>query len=93
MLKNLAQLCGITDHCSSVSMCVIQYGIEFAAVHVLPLLTPLLIAQRLNVQQFAKYMLFVKDILRYYIYMSLNSFIYLVCFHLNVMLRPLKSLA
>ncbi|RVW59241.1 SCY1-like protein 2 [Vitis vinifera] len=54
----------LMSHCSSVSMCVVQYGIEFAAEHVLPLLTPLLIAQQLNVQQFAKYMLFVKDILR-----------------------------
>ncbi|KAJ4713856.1 ARM repeat kinase family protein [Melia azedarach] len=41
-----------------------QYGVEFAAEHVLPLLIPLLTAQQLNVQQFAKYMLFVKDILR-----------------------------
>ena len=73
MLKNLARLCGITAHCSSVSMCVVQYGIEVAAEHVLPLLTPLLIAQQLNVQQFAMYMLFVKDILWYYIRMSLNS--------------------
>ncbi|KAI3946629.1 hypothetical protein MKW92_036371 [Papaver armeniacum] len=40
------------------------HGIEFVAEHVLPLLMPLLIAQQLNVQQFAKYMLFVKDILR-----------------------------
>ena len=41
-----------------------QYGIEFVAEHVLPLLMPLLTAQQLNVQQFAKYMLFVKDVLR-----------------------------
>lgn len=40
-----------------------QYGVEFAAEHVLPLLTPLLTAQQLNIQQFAKYMHFVKDIL------------------------------
>ncbi|EPS65970.1 hypothetical protein M569_08808, partial [Genlisea aurea] len=39
-------------------------GIEFVAEHVLPLLVPLLITQQLNVQQFAKYMLFVKDVLR-----------------------------
>lgn len=44
---------------------VVQCGIEFAAEHVLPLLFPLLTAQQLNVQQFAKYMLFVRDILRY----------------------------
>lgn len=42
-----------------------QYGVEFTAEHVLPLLVPLLTATQLNVQQFAKYMLFVKDILRY----------------------------
>ncbi|KAK8691840.1 hypothetical protein V6N13_075335 [Hibiscus sabdariffa] len=41
-----------------------QYGVEFAAEHVLPLLIPLLTAEQLNVQQFAKYMHFVKDILR-----------------------------
>ncbi|KAL9245150.1 hypothetical protein vseg_018832 [Gypsophila vaccaria] len=41
-----------------------QYGIEFVAEHVLPLLAPLLTAQQLNVQQFAKYMAFFKDILR-----------------------------
>ncbi|RXI08046.1 hypothetical protein DVH24_014612 [Malus domestica] len=41
-----------------------QHGVEFVAEHVLPLLIPLLIDQQLNVQQFAKYMLFVKDIVR-----------------------------
>ncbi|WCJ34967.1 Protein kinase family protein with ARM repeat domain [Euphorbia peplus] len=41
-----------------------QYGVEFVAEHVLPLLMPLLTAQQLTVQHFAKYMLFVKDILR-----------------------------
>ncbi|KAK9748953.1 hypothetical protein RND81_02G092400 [Saponaria officinalis] len=41
-----------------------QYGTEFVAEHVLPLLAPLLTAQQLNVQQFAKYMAFFKDILR-----------------------------
>ncbi|KAM7473056.1 hypothetical protein LguiA_011239 [Lonicera macranthoides] len=41
-----------------------KHGVEFAAEHILPLITPLLVAQQLNVQQFAKYMLFVKDILR-----------------------------
>lgn len=50
----------------SCSIRLVQYGIEFAAEHVLPLLAPLLTAQQLNVQQFAKYILFVKDILRYY---------------------------
>lgn len=44
----------------------VQHGVEFVTEHVLPLLTPLLTAQQLNVQQFAKYMLFVKDVLRYY---------------------------
>ncbi|KAF2290566.1 hypothetical protein GH714_014440 [Hevea brasiliensis] len=40
------------------------YGVEFVAEHVLPLLVLLLTFQQLNVPQFAKYMLFVKDILR-----------------------------
>ncbi|VAH61725.1 unnamed protein product [Triticum turgidum subsp. durum] len=39
-----------------------QCGVEFAAEHVVPLVFPLLTAQQLNVQQFAKYILFVKDI-------------------------------
>lgn len=42
-----------------------QFGIEFAAEHLLPLLCPLLAAQQLNLQQFAKYMHFVKEVLRY----------------------------
>ena len=49
----------------SLSIIFLQYGVEFTAEHVLPLIIPLLTAQQLNVQQFAKYMLFVKDILRY----------------------------
>ncbi|KAF8411045.1 hypothetical protein HHK36_003584 [Tetracentron sinense] len=65
------QRCTIVDHSAPTLMCTLgvansilkQYGIEFAAEHVLPLLIPLLIVQQLNVQQFAKYMLFVKDIL------------------------------
>ncbi|KAK1325199.1 hypothetical protein QJS10_CPA01g02138 [Acorus calamus] len=64
--------CTDVDHSAPTLMCTLgvansvykQYGIEFAAEHVLPLLLPLLIAQQLSVQQFAKYMLFVKDILR-----------------------------
>ncbi|KAJ4981415.1 hypothetical protein NE237_032252 [Protea cynaroides] len=66
------QRCTAVDHSAPTLMCTLgvansilkQYGIEFTAEHVLPLLVPLLIAQQLNVQQFAKYMLFVKDILR-----------------------------
>ncbi|OWM85712.1 hypothetical protein CDL15_Pgr029135 [Punica granatum] len=66
------QRCTAVDHSAPTLMCTLgvansmlkQYGVEFAAEHVLPLLTPLLTAQQLNVQQFAKYMLFVKDILR-----------------------------
>ncbi|KAI4320120.1 hypothetical protein MLD38_033631 [Melastoma candidum] len=66
------QRCTAVDRSAPTLMCTLgvansilkQYGIEFAAEHVLPLLTPLLTAQQLNVQQFAKYMLFVKDILR-----------------------------
>ncbi|KAJ8759547.1 hypothetical protein K2173_007171 [Erythroxylum novogranatense] len=66
------QRCTAVDRSPPTLMCTLgvansvlkQYGVEFAAEHVLPLLTPLLTAQQLSVQQFAKYMLFVKDILR-----------------------------
>lgn len=66
------QRCTSVDRSPPTLMCTLgvsnsvlkQYGTEFAAEHVLPVLAPLLIAQQLNVQQFAKYMHFVKDILR-----------------------------
>ncbi|CAL9174362.1 unnamed protein product [Musa hybrid cultivar] len=66
------QRCTAVDRSAPTLMCTLgvansiykQHGIEFATEHVLPLLFPLLTAQQLNVQQFAKYMLFVKDILR-----------------------------
>ncbi|XP_072991100.1 SCY1-like protein 2 A [Typha latifolia] len=66
------QRCTAVDHSAPTLMCTLgvansiykQHGVEFAAENVLPLLFPLLTAQQLNVQQFAKYMLFVKDILR-----------------------------
>ncbi|KAK9270692.1 hypothetical protein L1049_026274 [Liquidambar formosana] len=66
------QRCTAVDRSAPTLMCTLgvansilkQYGIEFVAEHVLPLLIPLLTAQQLNVQQFAKYMLFAKDILR-----------------------------
>ncbi|CAK7328806.1 unnamed protein product [Dovyalis caffra] len=66
------QRCTAVDRSPPTLMCTLgvansilkQHGVEFVAEHVLPLLTPLLTAQQLNVQQFAKYMLFVKDILR-----------------------------
>ena len=56
---------------------LIQCGVEFAAEYVIPLIFPLLTAHQLNVQQFAKYMLFVKDITRYHLscialHMSIN---------------------
>ncbi|XP_027339351.1 SCY1-like protein 2 isoform X2 [Abrus precatorius] len=65
------QRCTAVDHSPPTLMCTLgvansifkQYGVEFVAEHVLPLLMPLLTAQQLNVQQFAKYMLFVKDML------------------------------
>ncbi|XP_058196030.1 SCY1-like protein 2 A [Rhododendron vialii] len=71
ILKTI-QRCTAVDRSAPTLMCTLgvansilkQYGLEFTAEHVLPLLTPLLICQQLNVQQFAKYMLFVKDILR-----------------------------
>ncbi|KAJ4821320.1 kinase family with ARM repeat domain-containing protein [Rhynchospora pubera] len=64
--------CTAVDHSSPTLMCTLgvansissQYGVEFTAEHVVPLLFPLLIAQQLTVQQFAKYMLFIKDVLR-----------------------------
>ncbi|XVE60664.1 hypothetical protein DITRI_Ditri05aG0146500 [Diplodiscus trichospermus] len=66
------QRCTAVDRSAPTLICTLgvsnsilkRYGVEFTAEHVLPLLTPLLTAQQLNVQQFAKYMLFVKDILR-----------------------------
>ncbi|KAM2675545.1 hypothetical protein EV1_002299 [Malus domestica] len=66
------QRCTAVDRSAPTLMCTLgvsnsilkQHGVEFVAEHVLPMLIPLLTAQQLNVQQFAKYMLFVKDILR-----------------------------
>ncbi|KAL5843230.1 hypothetical protein ACOSQ4_009188 [Xanthoceras sorbifolium] len=66
------QRCTAVDRSAPTLMCTLgvaysilkKYGVDFVAEHVLPLLIPLLTAQQLNVQQFAKYMLFVKDILR-----------------------------
>lgn len=71
ILKTI-QRCTAVDHSAPTLMCTLgvansimkQHGIEFVAEHVLPLLIPLLLTQQLNVQQFAKYMLFVKDVLR-----------------------------
>ncbi|KAL4335259.1 hypothetical protein GQ457_07G021980 [Hibiscus cannabinus] len=66
------QRCTAVDRSAPTLMCTLavsnaifkQYGVEFTAEHVLPLLTPLLTTQQLNMQQFAKYMHFVRDILR-----------------------------
>lgn len=66
------QRCTAVDQSAPTLMCTLgvshsifkHYGLEFTAEHVLPLLFPLLLAQHLSIQQFAKYMLFVKDILR-----------------------------
>ncbi|PNY15288.1 SCY1-like protein 2-like [Trifolium pratense] len=66
------QRCTAVDRSPPTLMCTLgvansifkQYGVEFVAEHVLPLLVPLLTAQQLNVQQFAKYMLFVKNMLQ-----------------------------
>ncbi|OEL18249.1 SCY1-like protein 2 [Dichanthelium oligosanthes] len=62
--------CTAVDHSAPTLMCTLgvanaiykQCGVEFAAEHVIPFIFPLLTAHQLNVQQFAKYMLFVKDI-------------------------------
>ncbi|KAK9085650.1 hypothetical protein Sjap_026061 [Stephania japonica] len=66
------QRCTAVDRSAPTLMCTLsvsnsilkQFGVEFVAENVLPLLSPLLLVPQLNVQQFAKYMLFVKDILR-----------------------------
>ncbi|KAH9626464.1 hypothetical protein KSS87_006424 [Heliosperma pusillum] len=71
VLKTI-QRCTAVDRSQPTLMCTLsvansvlkQYGTEFVAENVLPLLAPLLISQQLNVQQFAKYMAFVKDVLR-----------------------------
>ncbi|KAL6842554.1 hypothetical protein ACP4OV_027398 [Aristida adscensionis] len=62
--------CTAVDHSAPTLMCTLgvanavykQCGVEFAAEYVIPLIFPLLTATQLNIQQFAKYMLFVKDI-------------------------------
>jgi SCY1-like protein 2 len=67
------QRCTAVDHSAPTLMCTLgvasaifkQLGTEFAAEHLLPLLCPLLIAQQLNLQQFAKYMHFVKEVIRF----------------------------
>ncbi|KAL1291256.1 hypothetical protein HN51_059804 [Arachis hypogaea] len=66
------QRCTAVDHSPPTLMCTLgvansifkRFGVEFVAEHVLPLIVPLLTAQQLNIQQFAKYMLFVKDMLQ-----------------------------
>ncbi|CAM8989183.1 unnamed protein product [Rhodiola kirilowii] len=66
------QRCTAVDRSAPTLMCTLgvansilkQYGVDFVTEHVLSLLIPLLTAPQLNVQQFAKYMFFVKDILR-----------------------------
>ncbi|KAL4280067.1 hypothetical protein GQ457_03G029500 [Hibiscus cannabinus] len=58
------QRCTAVDRSAPTLMCTLavsnailkQYGVEFTAEHVLPLLAPLLTAQQLNIQQFSKYM-------------------------------------
>ncbi|XP_071717238.1 SCY1-like protein 2 A [Rutidosis leptorrhynchoides] len=64
--------CTAVDHSAPTLMCTLgvansilkQHGVDFVVEHVLPLLVPLLLAQQLNIQQFAKYMSFVKGVLR-----------------------------
>uniref|UniRef100_A0A7N0UCA6 SCY1-like protein 2 n=1 Tax=Kalanchoe fedtschenkoi TaxID=63787 RepID=A0A7N0UCA6_KALFE len=66
------QRCTAVDRSAPTLMCTLgiansilkQYGVDFVTEHVLSMLIPLLTAPQLNVQQFAKYMFFVKDILR-----------------------------
>ncbi|KAG8487248.1 hypothetical protein CXB51_020579 [Gossypium anomalum] len=76
------QQCTAVDRSGPTLLCTLgvsnsvlkKYGVEFTAEHVLPLLTPLLTAQQLNVQQFTKYMLFVKDVLRWLVIVVLVEF-------------------
>lgn len=64
--------CTAVDRSAPTLMCTLgvansilkQHGVDFVVEHVLPLIVPLLLAQQLNVQQFAKYMSFVKTVLR-----------------------------
>ncbi|KVH98689.1 hypothetical protein Ccrd_023085 [Cynara cardunculus var. scolymus] len=66
------QRCTAVDRSAPTLMCTLgvansilkQHGVDFVVEHVLPLVIPLLLAQQLNVQQFAKYMSFVKSVLR-----------------------------
>ncbi|KAI3760709.1 hypothetical protein L1987_51108 [Smallanthus sonchifolius] len=66
------QRCTAVDRSAPTLMCTLgvansilkKHGVDFVVEHVLPLLVPLLLAQQLNVQQFAKYMSFVKTVLR-----------------------------
>ncbi|KAI3491239.1 hypothetical protein L1887_44486 [Cichorium endivia] len=66
------QRCTAVDRSAPTLMCTLgvansvlkQHGVEFVVEHVLPLVVPLVLAQQLNVQQFAKYMSFVKGVLR-----------------------------
>ncbi|XP_076893168.1 SCY1-like protein 2 A [Bidens hawaiensis] len=66
------QRCTAVDRSAPTLMCTLgvansilkKHGVDFAVEHVVPLLIPLLLAQQLNVQQFAKYMSFVKGVLR-----------------------------
>eukprot|EP00271_Cylindrocystis_brebissonii_P007039 TRINITY_DN2014_c0_g1_i1.p1 TRINITY_DN2014_c0_g1~~TRINITY_DN2014_c0_g1_i1.p1 ORF type:complete len:1212 (+),score=286.96 TRINITY_DN2014_c0_g1_i1:322-3957(+) len=64
--------CASVDHTPPTLMCILavadtiqnKEGPEFAAEHLLPLLTPLLITRQLAPAQFAKYMRLVLDILK-----------------------------
>ncbi|CAH1443399.1 unnamed protein product [Lactuca virosa] len=66
------QRCTAVDRSAPTLMCTLgvansilkQHGVDFVVEHVLPLVVPLVLAQQLNVQQFAKYMSFVKGVLR-----------------------------
>ncbi|GJZ68269.1 SCY1-like protein 2, partial [Tanacetum coccineum] len=71
ILQTIAR-CTAVDRSAPTLMCTLgvansilkQHGVDFVVEHVLPLVVPLLLAQQLNVQQFAKYMSFVKGVLR-----------------------------
>eukprot|EP00850_Spirogloea_muscicola_P018777 SM000175S03324 [mRNA] locus=s175:275239:281097:- [translate_table: standard] len=71
VLQTLHRCAGV-DKSAATLMCVYrvsdvivkQHGVEFATEHVLPLVTPLLIVQQLSMQQFAKLLKLVLDVLK-----------------------------
>ncbi|CAI5521687.1 unnamed protein product [Closterium sp. Naga37s-1] len=63
--------CAAVDRSPPTLMCIVgiadiiqrQYGIEFAAEHILPLLCPMLVVQQLTGPQFARFLKLIMDVL------------------------------